>query len=71
MHIYKFTHKETSRCYIGQTIQDPNKGGISLLKGRMKGKTWEEIYGPEVAAARRKSMTNTALRKKLNSEAAV
>jgi acyl-CoA-binding protein len=49
MHIYKFTHKETSRCYIGQTIQDPNKGGTSLLKGRMKGKTWEEIYGKEKA----------------------
>lgn len=25
MHIYKFTHKETGRCYIGQTIQDPNQ----------------------------------------------
>jgi len=25
MHIYKFTHKETGRCYIGQTIQDPNR----------------------------------------------
>jgi group I intron endonuclease len=49
----------------------PNKGGTSLLKGKMKGKTWEEIYGPEVAAARRKSMANTALRKKLNLEAAV
>lgn len=49
----------------------PNKGGTSTLKGRMKGKTWEEIYGPKVAAARRKSMTATALRKKLNMEAAV
>jgi group I intron endonuclease len=51
--------------------EHPNKGGTSLLKGKMKGKTWEEIYGPEVAAARRKSMANTALRKKLNMEAAV
>lgn len=25
MHIYKFTHIETNRCYIGQTIQDPNR----------------------------------------------
>ena len=25
MHIYKFTHIETGRCYIGQTIQDPNQ----------------------------------------------
>ena len=24
MYIYKFTHTETGRCYIGQTIQDPN-----------------------------------------------
>lgn len=24
MHIYKFTHIESNRCYIGQTIQDPN-----------------------------------------------
>lgn len=49
----------------------PNKGGTSALKGRMKGKTWEEIYGPEVAEARRKSMAETALRKKLNTEASV
>lgn len=47
----------------------PNKGGTSKLKGKMKGKTWEEIYGPEVAEARRKSMKETALRKKLNMEA--
>jgi len=25
MHIYKFTHIETRRSYIGQTIQDPNQ----------------------------------------------
>ena len=25
MHIYKFTHIETGKCYIGQTIQDPNQ----------------------------------------------
>ena len=25
MHIYKFTHIENSKCYIGQTIQDPNR----------------------------------------------
>lgn len=25
MHIYKFTHTETGKCYIGQTIQDPNR----------------------------------------------
>jgi len=25
MHIYKFTHIESGKCYIGQTIQDPNQ----------------------------------------------
>lgn len=25
MYIYKFTHIETGKCYIGQTIQDPNQ----------------------------------------------
>jgi group I intron endonuclease len=25
MHIYKFTHLASGRCYIGQTIQDPNR----------------------------------------------
>ena len=25
MHIYKFTHIDTNRSYIGQTIQDPNQ----------------------------------------------
>lgn len=25
MYIYKFTHIESGRCYIGQTIQDPNQ----------------------------------------------
>jgi group I intron endonuclease len=25
MHIYKWTHKETGKCYIGQSIQDPNQ----------------------------------------------
>lgn len=25
MHIYKFTHVESNRSYIGQTIQDPNR----------------------------------------------
>jgi group I intron endonuclease len=49
----------------------PNKGGTSALKGKMKGKTWEQIYGPEVAQARRKSMAETAARKKLNMGASV
>lgn len=25
MHIYKFTHKESGKSYIGQTVQDPNQ----------------------------------------------
>lgn len=25
MYIYKFTHISTGKCYIGQTIQDPNR----------------------------------------------
>lgn len=25
MYIYKFTHISTGRCYIGQTIQNPNQ----------------------------------------------
>jgi len=25
MYIYKFTHTDTGRCYIVQTIQEPNK----------------------------------------------
>jgi len=25
MHIYKWTHIESERCYIGQSIQDPNQ----------------------------------------------
>lgn len=54
---------------LGKT--HPNKGGTSLNKGKMKGKTWEEIYGLDVAAARRQSMKETALKKKLKNEASV
>ena len=51
MYIYKFTHKETGRCYIGQTIQDPNrrsKGGTkkeSFSKGK---KGWKMIDGKQI-----------------------
>ena len=31
MYIYKFTLKETDRCYIGQTIQDPNRRRLEHL----------------------------------------
>jgi hypothetical protein len=43
MYIYKFTHIETGRCYIGQTIQDPNHFG---------GKTWKLIDGKRVWLAK-------------------
>lgn len=25
MHIYKWTHKESGKCYVGQSIQELNK----------------------------------------------
>jgi group I intron endonuclease len=33
MHIYKFTHLESGRCYIGQTIQDPNHRRLEHISG--------------------------------------
>ena len=33
MHIYKFTHIETGRCYIGQTIQEPNQRRLEHISG--------------------------------------
>ena len=33
MHIYKFTHTESNRCYIGQTIQDPNQRRLEHING--------------------------------------
>ena len=33
MHIYKFTHTESNRCYIGQTIQDPNHRRLEHIAG--------------------------------------
>ncbi len=41
MHIYKFTHIETGRCYIGQTIQDPNRRRLEHVSdSRHKPKTY-------------------------------
>lgn len=31
MYIYKFTLKDSNRCYIGQTIQDPNRRRLEHL----------------------------------------
>jgi group I intron endonuclease len=33
MHIYKFTHIETGRSYVGQTIQDPNRRRLEHISG--------------------------------------
>jgi group I intron endonuclease len=33
MHIYKFTHIESGRCYIGKTIQDPNRRKLEHISG--------------------------------------
>lgn len=41
MHIYKFTHIDTGRCYIGQTIQDPNRRRLEhILDSRDSGKPY-------------------------------
>ena len=41
MHIYKFTHTESNRCYIGQTIQDPNHRRLEHIAGS---RTSERTY---------------------------
>ena len=33
MYIYKFTHKDTGRVYIGQTIQNPNQRRLEHISG--------------------------------------
>ena len=33
MHIYKFTHLASGRCYIGQTTQDPNQRRLEHISG--------------------------------------
>jgi len=33
MYIYKFTHIESNRVYIGQTIQDPNRRRLEHISG--------------------------------------
>lgn len=41
MHIYKFTHIETNRCYIGQTTQSPNQRRLEhILDSRDAGKPY-------------------------------
>lgn len=40
MHIYKFTHNESGKCYIGQTTQDPNRRRLEHISdSRHKPKT--------------------------------
>lgn len=41
MYIYKFTHIDTGRCYIGQTIQNPNQRRLEhILDSRDSGKPY-------------------------------
>lgn len=41
MHIYKFTHNESNRSYIGQTIQDPNQRRLEhIADSRHKPRTY-------------------------------
>lgn len=53
MYIYKFTHIETNRCYIGQTIQTPNQRRLEhILDSRDAGKPYHfhnalRKYGPD------------------------
>jgi group I intron endonuclease len=49
----------------------PNKGGTSANKGKKLGMTWEEMYGSEIANARKKAITNRAIARKQLKEAVV
>jgi group I intron endonuclease len=41
MYIYKFTHIENGKCYIGQTIQDPNQRRLEhIADSRYTAKTY-------------------------------
>jgi hypothetical protein len=40
-------------------------------KGKKLGMTWEEIYGPEIAASRKQAMKERALARKQNMEVSV
>lgn len=41
MHIYKWTHKETGKSYIGQSIQDPNRRRLEhIAHSRHSDKTY-------------------------------
>ena len=103
MHIYKFTHIKSGRCYIGQTIQAPNQRRLehiadsryttreyhfhnAIRKYGIEAFTFEviaeaismdelnlleEIYGPEIANARKKAITERALARKQLKEASV
>jgi len=39
MHIYKWTHIESGRCYIGQSIQDPNQRRLEHISNSRYSKT--------------------------------
>ena len=44
MYIYKFTHKETNKCYIGQTIQDPNRRRLEHISASRNTKKTYHFY---------------------------
>lgn len=49
MHIYKWTHIENGKSYIGQSIQEPNRRRLEhIAHSRYTGKTWKLINGKRV-----------------------
>ena len=74
MYIYKFTHISTDRCYIGQTIQNPNRRRLEHIadsKYTTKEYHFHNALRKYVIDAFTFEVISTALQKKLNMEAAV
>jgi group I intron endonuclease len=56
----------------GKTCSTEHKRKVGEAnKGKKLGMTWEEIYGPEIATARKQAMKERALARKQNMEASV
>lgn len=64
MYIYKFTHKETNKCYIGQTIQDPNQQRLGHMSASKPFTKWTE----EAKVEHKIRIQEIANRKKLDKE---
>ena len=56
-HLRRKTEGRDGDAMLGKT--HPNKGKTCANKGKKTGMTWEEIYGPEVAHARRSKIRGT------------